>query len=107
MLADDAWLGLASEVAKEASIPRLVSLAALEKMADRSEPTPARIEKLVEELAMNRLLDGQFDESGVTLQEIRAVQDSLVKSVTAHYHGRVKYPSAAVIAEERRQATSA
>jgi len=72
-----------------------------------SEPTPARIEKLVEELAMNRLLDGQFDESGVTLQEIRAIQDSLVKSVTAHYHGRVKYPSAAVIAEERRQATSA
>jgi putative nucleotidyltransferase with HDIG domain len=71
-----------------------------------SEPTPARIEKLVHELAMNRLLDGQFDESGVTLLELRAIQDSLVKSVTAHYHGRVKYPSAAVVAAER-QATSA
>jgi cyclic-di-AMP phosphodiesterase PgpH len=71
-----------------------------------SEPTPARIEKLVHELAMNRLLDGQFDESGVTLRELRAVQDSLVKSVTAHYHGRVKYPSAAVVTAER-QATSA
>jgi cyclic-di-AMP phosphodiesterase PgpH len=74
-----------------------------------SEPTPARIEKLVQELAMNRLLDGQFDESGVTLQELRAVQDSLVKSVSAHYHGRVKYPSAAAVASEERprQATSA
>jgi len=71
-----------------------------------SEPTPARIEKLVHELAMNRLLDGQFDESGVTLRELRALQDSLVKSVTAHYHGRVKYPSAAVVTAER-QATSA
>jgi cyclic-di-AMP phosphodiesterase PgpH len=60
----------------------------------------------VHELAMNRLLDGQFDESGVTLRELRAVQDSLVKSVTAHYHGRVKYPSAAVVTAER-QATSA
>jgi putative nucleotidyltransferase with HDIG domain len=67
-----------------------------------SEPTPARIEKLVHELAMNRLLDGQFDESGVTLMEIRAIQDSLVKSVSAHYHGRVKYPSAAAAASEER-----
>ncbi|UUO05689.1 HDIG domain-containing protein [Blastopirellula sp. J2-11] len=57
------------------------------------DPTPARIENLVEELTMKRLLDGQFDESGLTLSELRKIQDSVTKSLTAVYHGRVKYPS--------------
>lgn len=56
------------------------------------EPTPSRIENLVEELTRKRLLDGQFDECGLTLEEVRKIGDSLVKSLTAVYHGRVKYP---------------
>ena len=56
------------------------------------DPAPARIESLVHELAMKRLLDGQFDECGLTLQELNQVEDSLAKSLTAVYHGRVKYP---------------
>lgn len=56
------------------------------------EPTPSRIENLVEEISRKRLLDGQFDECGLTLEEVRRVGDSLVKSLTAVYHGRVKYP---------------
>lgn len=56
------------------------------------EPTPARIENLVEDLTRKRLDDGQFDECGLTLQELRKIGDSLVKSLTAVYHGRVKYP---------------
>ena len=59
-----------------------------------SDPTPARIEKLVHNLALNRLLDGQFDECGITLQEIQTVEQSLKKSLTAVYHGRIKYPAA-------------
>ena len=56
------------------------------------EPTPARIESLIHELVMKRLLDGQLDESKLTLQEVRTVEESLVKSLIAVYHGRVKYP---------------
>lgn len=56
------------------------------------EPTPSRIENLVEEMSRKRLLDGQFDECGLTLEEVRKIGDSLVKSLTAVYHGRVKYP---------------
>jgi putative nucleotidyltransferase with HDIG domain len=56
------------------------------------DPTPARIDSLVHEIAMKKLLDGQFDECDLTLQELRTIQDSLVKSLTAMYHGRVKYP---------------
>ena len=57
-----------------------------------SEPTPARIASLVHELAQKRLNDGQFDECGPTLEELKTVEKSLVKSLTAVYHGRVKYP---------------
>ena len=56
------------------------------------EPTPSRIESLVEDISRKRLLDGQFDECGLTLEEVRRIGDSLVKSLTAVYHGRVKYP---------------
>jgi putative nucleotidyltransferase with HDIG domain len=57
-----------------------------------TEPTPSRIAGLVHELAMKRLLDGQFDECGLTLEELGLIEQSLVKSLTAVYHGRVKYP---------------
>jgi putative nucleotidyltransferase with HDIG domain len=59
------------------------------------EPTPGRIENLVEEISMKRLLDGQFDECGLTLEELRKIGESLVKSLTAVYHGRVVYPDQA------------
>ena len=41
---------------------------------------------------MKRLLDGQFEDCGLTLEELRVIEQSLVKSLTAVYHGRVKYP---------------
>ena len=57
-----------------------------------SEPTPKRIERLVHDIAMQRLLDGQFEDCGLTFTELVAVEESLTKSLTAIYHGRVKYP---------------
>jgi hypothetical protein len=56
------------------------------------EPTPSRIENLVHDIAMKRLLDGQFDACRLTLSELHRIEESLVKSMTAVYHGRVKYP---------------
>jgi cyclic-di-AMP phosphodiesterase PgpH len=56
------------------------------------EPTPSRLENLVEDLTRKRLADGQFDECGLTLQEVHRIGESLVKSLSAMYHGRVKYP---------------
>ncbi len=55
------------------------------------EPTPSRIQNLVDQLAMKKLLDGQFDECGLTLQQLDIVKNSLIKSLTAIYHGRVTY----------------
>ena len=58
-----------------------------------TDPAPSRIEHLVHEIAMKRLLDGQFDECNLTLRELAIIEESLVKSLTAVYHGRVKYPN--------------
>jgi cyclic-di-AMP phosphodiesterase PgpH len=76
---------------KEAGV---LMLADAVESASRSlvEPTPSRLEGLVHDLAMKRLLDGQFDECGLTLQDLHDMQDSLVKSLIAVYHGRVRYP---------------
>jgi putative nucleotidyltransferase with HDIG domain len=56
------------------------------------EPAPARIESLVHEIVLKRLLDGQFDDCGLTLNELHLIQDSLVKSLQSVYHSRIKYP---------------
>ncbi len=55
------------------------------------EPTSSRIQNLVDQIAMKKLLDGQFDQCGLTLQQLDLLKNSLVKSLTAIYHGRVKY----------------
>lgn len=57
-----------------------------------TDPTPSRIENLVHELAMKKLLDGQFDECELTLSELRKMEVSLIKSLAAVYHARIKYP---------------
>jgi putative nucleotidyltransferase with HDIG domain len=57
-----------------------------------SEPTPKRIETLVNKITMDKLLDGQFEESNLTLTEINIIKDSLTHSLSAIYHGRIKYP---------------
>jgi putative nucleotidyltransferase with HDIG domain len=57
-----------------------------------TEPTPSRIERLVHDIILKRLLDGQFSESGITLTDLDRVEDSLTRSLTAMYHGRIKYP---------------
>lgn len=57
-----------------------------------SEPTPGRLEGLVSELIDKRLRDGQFDECGLTMLELAEIRESIIKSLNAIYHGRVKYP---------------
>ncbi|MFG0293786.1 MAG: HD family phosphohydrolase [Phycisphaerales bacterium JB050] len=58
-----------------------------------SEPTPARIRQLVHDMAAKRLMDGQFDESNLTLRELHQIEGALVKSLCSVYHGRIAYPS--------------
>lgn len=56
------------------------------------DPAPGSLRKLVHELLMKRLLDGQFEESDLTLTELHLIEESLCKSLIALYHARIKYP---------------
>ena len=56
------------------------------------EPTPARLENLVREITKKRLDDGQFAECPITIKQLSTIQQSLIKSLNAMYHARVKYP---------------
>jgi putative nucleotidyltransferase with HDIG domain len=55
-------------------------------------PTPGSLQKLVHDMLMKRLLDGQFEESGLTLTELHVIEESLSKSLIALFHARIKYP---------------
>jgi putative nucleotidyltransferase with HDIG domain len=93
---------------KEAAI---VMLADAVESAVRSLPdvTLARIETVIHNIAMRRLQDGQFDECDLTLRELSRIEASMSKSLAAHYHGRIAYPSAAdePLASSDTSATSA
>ena len=64
------------------------------------EPTPGSLRKLVHDLLMKRLLDGQFEECGLTLTELHQIEESLCKSLIALFHARIKYPEAPRIHEK-------
>ena len=59
-----------------------------------SDPTPKRIESLVRDILMKRLLDGQFDNCALTLNDLKTVESSLVKSLIGIFHARIAYPDA-------------
>ncbi len=57
------------------------------------EPTQGRIETVVHNLVMKRLLDGQFNECDLTLRELSVIEQTLVRSLAGVHHGRIAYPS--------------
>jgi putative nucleotidyltransferase with HDIG domain len=59
-----------------------------------SEVTPAKVEAVVHNMAMKRLQDGQFDECDLSLRELSQIEISMSKTLAAHHHGRIAYPTA-------------
>lgn len=56
------------------------------------DPTPVRIEAVVNKIIMDRLMDGQFDHCEVTMKDLSRIEGALVKSLCSLYHNRVSYP---------------
>jgi putative nucleotidyltransferase with HDIG domain len=72
-----------------------------------TEPNASRIETLVHDLSMKRLLDGQFDECDLTMRELELIERSLVKSLLSIYHGRIAYPSSTAVSAASAAASGA
>jgi putative nucleotidyltransferase with HDIG domain len=72
----------------------IVMLADAVESASRAlnTPTPGSLRKLVHDLLMKRLLDGQFEDSGLTLSELHRIEESLCKGLHALFHARIQYP---------------
>jgi hypothetical protein len=64
------------------------------------DPTASRVEGLVEELSMKRLLDHQFDECDLTMRELELIEKTIIRTVLGIYHGRIAYPPAPAEAAE-------
>jgi cyclic-di-AMP phosphodiesterase PgpH len=76
----------------------LVMLADVVEAACRtlSDPTPARIQKRVQELVLGLFNEGELNESTLTLKDLHAITKSFVRALQGIYHARIAYPAAAV-----------
>ncbi len=57
------------------------------------EPTPSRLRGLVKQLVEKRAMEGELDESQLTLKDLAALRDAFVPILTALFHGRISYPT--------------
>jgi cyclic-di-AMP phosphodiesterase PgpH len=88
--------------AKEAAIVMLAD-AVEGAVRSLSEPTPTKIEAVVHNMAMRRLQDGQFDECDLSLRELSRIEASMSKTLAAHHHGRIAYPTPPEMPPEQEQ----
>ena len=56
------------------------------------EPTPERIEHLVERVVSEKVNDGQLSESRLTLGDLTRAKAAMVDALVGHYHQRIPYP---------------
>jgi hypothetical protein len=69
------------------------SVEAISRILD--DPNPARLASVVHDVAMRRLKEGQLDECGVTMKELKQVETAMVRVLLGARHGRIKYPKPA------------
>jgi hypothetical protein len=71
------------------------------------DPTAGRVGSLVHELAMKRLLDGQFDDCDLTMRELELIEKTMVRTILGIYHGRIAYTAAEAVdtSEEQSEAS--
>lgn len=67
------------------------------------QPTNDKIQKFVHNLIIDRIIDGQLDDSGLTMKEIRIVEKSLVNGLCSTFHSRIKYPKMKSEAEKMKE----
>ncbi|MCD6416926.1 MAG: HDIG domain-containing protein [Planctomycetes bacterium] len=89
---------------KEAAIVMLAD--AVESAARSMEnPLPDRLHNMVRKRIMERLSDGQLDESGLTITDLKRLEDSFVHTIAAIFHNRIQYPGQDEV-EERLEAAA-
>ena len=75
----------------------LVLLADCVEAASRTlaDPTPARIQGMVQKIISNIFTDGQLDECELTLKNLHEIAKSFIQILTGIHHHRIDYPEPA------------
>ncbi|RKX33404.1 MAG: hypothetical protein DRP22_00335 [Verrucomicrobia bacterium] len=86
----------------------IIALADAVEAASRTleKPTASRIENLVREIIEKKLLDGQLDESQLTLRDLAAIRRVFTFTLTNMLHERIQYPEHETEREKPAEATS-
>jgi len=76
---------------KEIAIVALAdSIEALSRLLE--EPTPSRIKEMVREVVKKRFMEGELDESHLTLKGLEKITQSFTHLLSALFHTRINYP---------------
>jgi putative nucleotidyltransferase with HDIG domain len=81
----------------------LVLLADHVEAASRTlaDPTPARIQGMVQKIINNIFIDGQLDECELTLKNLHEIAKSFIRILAGIYHQRIDYPEPAYKEKEK------
>ena len=66
-----------------------------------TDPTPARIQGLVQKIINNIFIDGQLDECELTLKNLHEIAKSFNQILAGIYHHRIDYPEPAYKEKEK------
>ncbi|MEZ4484714.1 MAG: HDIG domain-containing protein [Syntrophotaleaceae bacterium] len=72
----------------------LIMLADAVEAASRTltDPTPARIQGMVQKIINNIFIDGQLDECELTLKDLHNIAKSFIRILSGIFHHRIDYP---------------
>lgn len=81
----------------------LIMLADAVEAASRtlSDPTPARIQGMVQKIINNIFIDGQLDECELTLKDLHQIARSFNRILSGIFHNRIDYPEPAFKEREK------
>ncbi|MCK5912239.1 MAG: HDIG domain-containing protein [Desulfuromusa sp.] len=81
----------------------LILLADAIEAASRTlaDPTPARIQGMVQKLINNIFIDGQLNECDLTLKDLNLIAKSFNRILAGSFHHRVEYPEPVHIVREK------
>ncbi|MEK7448073.1 MAG: HDIG domain-containing metalloprotein [Planctomycetota bacterium] len=81
----------------------IVLLADSIEAASRTLPsvTPAKLKNLVHGIIISKLLDGQLDQSNLTMGELKKIEDTFTRVLAGIFHARIKYPDETAVSESQ------
>ena len=55
-------------------------------------PSATRLRQFVHDLIMDKMLDNQLDECGLTFADLALIEDAFLRVLATRFHSRIRYP---------------